>query len=123
MRRRPLNLLITALLMFQLAIGMQWQSAHAEVGPVGQGMNSPHEEHCSSHQLSADGAGKIRGEQTGGRFSPHGTFGKHDCCHSAGCQCNFAQQLATLSLLIAGPQPASVLLPTVNSRTPAMRST
>src|SRR5438874_12236322 len=109
MRRTPLNLIITALLMFQLAVGLQWQTAYAGIAPAEQGMNSPHGAHCSSHQLRADGGGTIPGGQTDGMFSPHGKFGKHDCCHSAGCQCNCAQQFATLTLLIASAQLPSVL--------------
>src|ERR1700733_7867526 len=49
MRNRPANWVITALLMVQLAIGLQWQGAHAAAAPERQ-MNGMKAGHCASHQ-------------------------------------------------------------------------
>jgi hypothetical protein len=121
MRRTPLNLLTIALLMFQLAIGLQWQVAYAEDVPAEQGTNAVPGEHCKSHAAKA-AAREIQGAQTRGPLFSKKAFGKHDCCRSAGCQCHCAQYLATLNLPVAKPHLPSAPLPAFNLRAPATRT-
>jgi hypothetical protein len=124
-RRRVPKLIITALLMFQLAIGLQWQVAYAAVSPPERAMSGLQEQPCPSHQARAGEAQEMLGAKasTGVPFSPHGTFGKYDCCRTSSCQCHCAQPLAALDLPIGGALLPSVLLPTLNLRISATRST
>ena len=99
MRNRPLNWVTTALLLFQLSIGMQWQAANANM---------------ASLEPQASGL-----DQASGMDARHCHTHKHDCCGSLDCQCQGAQG----SVVVAPPLAsvvlfASFLLPLVNARLP-----
>ena len=73
MQRRP-SLLVSSVLVFQLAVGMHWPVALTTSIPQHPLANSSHAEHCPGHPAPRQ------------RSTPLGA--KHDCCRSAGCQCH-----------------------------------
>jgi hypothetical protein len=89
---------MTALLMLQLATGLQWQAAHAAASPERQ-MSGIEAGHCPS--------------------SHYNTATKHDCCRSVGCQCHSAQSPAVPgSLRTSAAFSGLLLLPVFDTRTP-----
>jgi len=106
MRKRRVNRVIAALLLFQLAFGLQWQVAHAIVlSPDLQasGIGA----HCPDHATKNSTADKEPRAAASEMASSqnNGPAPKHDCCGSLGCQCHSAQSSAVLNL-----SPASVVL-------------
>ena len=100
MRNRTANWAIAALLMVQLAVGLQWQAAHAAAAPEGP-MNGMTAGHCAAHSSHDNPANK------------------HDCCHSFGCQCHSAQSPVVLGLLrTSAALSALLLLPVIDARLP-----
>jgi hypothetical protein len=124
MRNRPSNWVITALLILQLAIGLQWQVAQAAaVLPEGQ-MNGMKAGHCAGHQSNDSstipgGAGA----STSAPPSHHNPANKHDCCRSLGCQCHYAQTPALPGLLrLSAAYSAFLRLPVFDARLPVART-
>lgn len=108
-RNRSTNWVITALLMFQLAIGLQWQVAHAvEAAPERQ-MSSMESGHCPGHhaQVSDTDKGLHGSPSASPRSTPNQQVPKHDCCHSVGCQCHCAQPPGALDLPGVSTAPSS----------------
>jgi len=98
----------TALLMFQLAIGLQWQVAHAIAAPPEWQASGMDARHCPVHPAPS---------------SHDNPAHKHDCCGSLDCQCTFAQGPAVLDLPPSRVVlPASFLLSFVNARPPVART-
>ena len=125
MRNRPANWVITALLMLQLAIGLQWQVAHAVGAPPERQMNGMEAGHCPGHQSkdSRDDAGGGTGASTSAPSSHDNPAHKHECCHSLGCQCDYAQSPVVLDLLRARAGfSALLLLPAFDTRSPVTRT-
>jgi hypothetical protein len=122
--RRSPSLLIIALLVFQLAFGVHWQTAHAApVAPV-QGMDAG-AEHCADHhQLQSLGPDQGLGAQAYGHVpaSPQVPVNKHDCCRSMGCQCHCAQSPAVVELPSVNGSLASVRVPDFGARNPDART-
>jgi hypothetical protein len=120
MRNRPANWVITALLMLQLAIGLQWQVAHAAAVLAERQMNGMKAGHCSGHQSNdprtiQGGAGA----STSAPPSHDNPANKHDCCRSLGCQCHYAQTPVVLGLLrTSAAFSALLLLPVIDARLP-----
>jgi hypothetical protein len=123
--RSATNWVITALLMFQLAIGLQWQVAHAVGAPPERQMSSVEAGHCPGHQaqVSNTDVGLHAGTSTSPRSLPDKPVPKHDCCHSLGCQCHGAQSPGALDLPAASAALSSSLLPILDARPPVARST
>jgi hypothetical protein len=123
MRNRPANWVITALLMVQLAIGLQWQAAHAAAAPERQ-MNGMKAGHCASHQ--SNDSSTIQGGAGASTSAPpshHNPANKHDCCRSLGCQCHYAQTPAVPGLLrVSAAYSAFLLLPVFDARLPVART-
>src|SRR5258708_38974232 len=123
MPKRSANWVLTALMMLQLALGLQWQVAHAAAAPPEPQTGGTEAGHCPGHQpkdsRSVDGGGA--GAST--RASPsHGTSApahKHDCCGSLDCQCHCAQAPGVLNLpLTSVVCSASFLMPLFDARPP-----
>jgi hypothetical protein len=95
--RRPTSYLMYAVLVFQLAVGMNWPVAHAATVPQ-QGQTGGMEmAHCPEHAslgLGGEGPDTHNGQVEGSADhdpSHHQQLqAKHDCCRSAGCQCHCA---------------------------------
>jgi len=119
-RNRPANWIISALLMFQLAIGLQWPVAQAVVTQPQQQMDGLGEGHCPTHSpkdSSIEQGRRSAGAPMSAPSSHHHPAGKHDCCHSLGCQCHCAQSPMALARTLVRPVPsASVLLPILHAR-------
>src|SRR5882757_5921782 len=97
MRNRPANSMTIALLMFQLAIGMQWQAAHANMAPLERQASGMDARHCPTH--------------------------RHDCCGSLDCQCHGAQGSVALATSLASLAfSASFLPPFVSARASVART-
>jgi len=124
MRNRPANWVITALLMLQLAIGLQWQVAHADAAPPERQMNGMKAGHCASHQ--SNGSKTIQGgagASTSAPSSHDNPDSKHDCCRSLGCQCHSAQSPVVPGLLrTSAALSALLLLPVIDARLPVAHS-
>src|SRR4030088_1328398 len=99
-RNRPANWAIAALVIFQLAIGMQWQTAQAAVAPPEREMNGVGAGDCPDHSSKDSRADQERtaGAPTSAPPSHHNPANKHDCCRSEGCHCHCAQSPGTLDL-------------------------
>jgi hypothetical protein len=123
MRNRPANWMITALLMVQLTIGLQWQAAHAAAAPERQ-MNGMKAVHCAGHQ--SNDSSTIHGGAGASTSAPpshHNPANKHDCCRSLGCQCHYAQTSAVPGLLrVSAAYSAFLLLPVFDARLPVART-
>jgi len=113
MRTRPANWMIAASLMLQLAIGLQWQLAHAAVVPAQRQVNGTDAGHCPGH------AGRL----TSAPSSHVNPAGKHDCCRSQGCQCHSAQSPVLLDLAWTRADSALPPLPVVDARRAVARTT
>jgi hypothetical protein len=131
MRNRPANWVITALLMLQLAIGLQWQVAQAVAAPTEPQMNGMQAGgmqagHCPGHQSkdsrTVEGGGS--GASTSAPFSHDDPADKHDCCRSVGgCQCHYAQSPGALDLPRTSITfSALLLLPVFDARPPVART-
>jgi hypothetical protein len=125
MRNRPANWVITALLTLQLAVGLQWQVAHAAGAPSERQMNGMQAGHCPGHQskdsTTVEGGGA--GASTSAPSSHINPADNHDCCHSLSCQCQYAQSPVMLDLprTSAGFSPL-LLLPVLDARHPVART-
>jgi hypothetical protein len=121
MRKRPANWVIAALLMVQLAIGLQWQMAQADAATPDQQMSSAQAGHCPTHQAKdsrTDASTPTRSLSSHNSPAP-----KHDCCHSLGCQCHCAQSPGVLDLPLASTALSfSFLLPVFDIRHPVTRT-
>jgi hypothetical protein len=98
MRKRRVNKVMAALLLFQLAFGLQWQVAHAIVlSPDMQasGIGAPCPDHATKDSTANNGT---RAAASGAPSWQYGPAPKHDCCSSLGCQCHSAQCPAVLNL-------------------------
>lgn len=119
MRDRTSNWVIAALLMVQLAVGLEWQAAHAAEAPEGQ-MNGMKAGHCAGHQ--SNDSRSIQGgpgASTSAPSSRDNPVNKHDCCHSFGCQCHSAQSPVVPGLLrTSAALSALLLLPVIDARLP-----
>jgi hypothetical protein len=125
MRKRPANWVITALLMLQLAVGLQWQVAHAVAAPPERQMNGMEAGHCPGHQSKDSRAveGGGAGVSTSPPSSQHNPADKHDCCRSLGCQCHYAQSPVVPDLLrTSAAFAALLLLPVFDARPPVART-
>jgi hypothetical protein len=98
MMRNTANWMSAALLMLQLAIGLQWQVAHAVVAQSEQQMNSMKAGHCPAHQSKDSRTDERRGGRasTNAPSSHDNPVNNHDCCRSLGCQCHYAQSPGVL---------------------------
>ena len=86
-RVRFARLWLQGLLMFQLAVGMQWPIAHAAITDS----LPPRAERCAQHAALGSGGPLASPNATPPRSLAHNVFHKsHDCCRSAACQCHFA---------------------------------
>jgi hypothetical protein len=124
-RNRPANWSIAALVIFQLAIGLQWQTAQAVVAQPEREMNGMGAGDCPDHSSKDSRADHERsaGGPTSAPSSHHNPANKHDCCRSLGCQCHCAQSPGTLDLPLAGAALSPTLqLPILDARPPVARS-
>jgi hypothetical protein len=125
MHNRPANWVIAALLMLQLAIGLQWQVAHAVAAPPEPQTNGMEAGHCPGHQ-STDSRPVKRGSagvSTGAPSSHDNSGNKHDCCRSVGCQCHYAQSPGILDLpRTSAAFSGLLLLPVFDARPPVART-
>lgn len=125
-RKRPANWVIAALVMFQLAIGLQWDAAQAVVAPPERQMNGMEAGHCPAHPSkdSRTAQGRDAGASTSAPSSHKSPASKHDCCGSLGCQFHCAQSPCVFDLPLASITPSiSVLVPFVDARAPVSRPT
>ena len=120
MRKRRVNRVIAALLLFQLAFGLQWQVAHAIVvfpDMQASGIDCP--DHATQDSTADKGTRAATSEAPS---SKNGLAPKHDCCGSVGCQCHSAQSPAVLSLSPASTVLSShAQLPFADARPPVER--
>jgi hypothetical protein len=117
--------MITALLMFQLAFGLQWQVAQAVVAAPERQMGAMEDGHCPAHLLKASriDEGRSAGSSTRAPSSHSQPAQKHDCCRSLGCQCHYGQGAAMLDPPLASATvSASLLLPAFCARAPVART-
>jgi hypothetical protein len=124
-RNRPANWAIAALVIFQLAIGLQWQTAQAVVAPPEREMNGMGAGDCPDHSSKDSRANQERsaGAPMSSPSWHHNPANKHDCCRSLGCQCHCAQSPGTLDLPLAGAALSPTLqLPILDARPPVARS-
>ena len=122
---RSANRVLTALLMLQLALGMQWQVAHAAASPPEPQTGGMEAGHCPGHQAkdsrSVDGGGP--GASTSAASSHDNPANKHDCCRSVGCQCHYAQSPAVFDLPRTNAAfSALLLLPVFDAQLPVART-
>jgi hypothetical protein len=113
MRTRPANWMIAASLMLQLAMGSQWQVAHAVVVPAQRQVSAMDAGHCPGHAGASSGAPSSHGNPAS----------KHDCCRSQGCQCHSAQSPVLLDLPWTSADFALPLPRVVDARRPVTRTT
>jgi hypothetical protein len=124
-RNRPANWAIAALLIFQLAIGLQWQTAQAVVVPLEREMNGTGAGDCPDHSSKDSRAEQERSARapTSTLPSHHNPANKHDCCRSLGCQCHCAQSPGTLDVPLVGAALFPTLqVPNLDARPPLARS-
>src|ERR1700737_2302591 len=125
MRKRPANWVIAALLMVQLAMGFQWEVAHAVVAPPERQMNGMEAGRCPAHQskYSRTDERRVAGASTSSPSSHDNPASKHDCCRSPGCQCHYAQSPGVLDLpRTSAAFSALLLLPVFDARPPVART-
>jgi hypothetical protein len=130
MPNRSANWVLTALLMLQLALGLQWQVAHAAAAPPepqtgGMEAGGTEAGHCPGHRpkdsRSVDGGGA--GASTSAASSHDNPANKHDCCRSVGCQCHYAQSPGVLDLpRTIAAFSALLLLPVFDAQLPVART-
>ena len=124
-RNRSAIGVIAALLMFQLAFGLQWEVARAVVSPPERQMDGMEAGHCPAHASkdSRTNSGRGAGAPTSAPSLHHNPANKHDCCRSLGCQCHCAQSPGSLDLPLAGAALSpSLQLPVFDARPPVARS-
>jgi hypothetical protein len=123
-RNRPASWAIAALAIFQLAIGLQWQTAQAVVASPERQMDGMEAEHCPDHWTKDSGTeqGRSADARTSAPASHHNPANKQDCCRSLGCQCHCAQSAGALDLPLAGAALSSTLqLPVFDALPPVAR--
>lgn len=125
MRNRPANWVIAALLMLELAVGLQWQVAHAAAALPDPQKNTVEAGHCPGHRSSdsrsIEGGGT--GAASGAPSAQDDSGNKHDCCRSVGCQCHYAQNPGVLDLPRASAVFSTLLLqPMFGARLPVART-
>jgi hypothetical protein len=117
--------MLQAVLVFQLAVGMQLPMAHASV-LLGHEAVSVDAEPCPEHaslepasQAPTVGAVHAEGSSARHRESP---FKTHDCCRSVGCQCHCMYTPSICRVTVVGVVTASAhLLPSAVARVTAAR--
>jgi hypothetical protein len=125
MRNRPANWVIAALLILQLAIGLQWQGAHAAVALPEPQKNRMEAGHCPGHHSSDSRTVEEggAGASTAAPSSHDSPGNKHDCCRSVGCQCHYAQNPGVLDLPRARAVFSTLVLqPGFGARPPVART-
>jgi hypothetical protein len=124
MRNRPANWVTTALLMLLLAIGLQWQVAHAIAAPPEWQASGMDARHCATHPSKDSRTDERRGAGASTNApSSHNHPAHTHCCGSLDCQCQFAQGPAVLDLPLSRVVLcASFLLPFVNARPSVART-
>jgi len=124
-RKKFVNKMIAALLLFQLAFGLPWQVVHAIVVSPEMQTSGIDAKHCPDHpskDLKAD-KGIRAATSTSAPSSHHGPAPKHDCCGSLGCQCHCAQSPGVLNLSLASVVFSSpYLLPFADAQLPVART-
>ena len=95
--RKPPSYLIIAVLVFQLAMGMNWPMAHAAAAGQQSEPRGMDMAHCSEHASAGQPAegppnGNAQVDGSVGHDPSHTPqpLAKHDCCRFAGCQCHSA---------------------------------
>jgi hypothetical protein len=117
--------MIAALLIFQLAVGLQWQAAQAVAVPPERQMNGMAARHCPIHASKDSRTDEGRGAEvsTNAPSSHNNPAHMHDCCGSVDCRCHSAQGPTVFDLPPASVVfPGSFLLPAVNARPPVART-
>jgi len=118
---RPANWVIAALLMLQLAIGLQWQMAQADAITSDRQMSTAEAGHCPTHQ--AKDSRTDASTPTSSLSSHNNPAPKHDCCHTLGCQCHCGQTPGVLDLPLArAALSPSLLQPVFDARPPVTRT-
>jgi hypothetical protein len=126
MRNRRTNWMIAALLIFQLAMGFQWQVAYAVVASPERQMHGMDAGHCPGHQSkdSRTDEGGGAGVSTSAASSHNNPANKHECCRSSDCQCHYAQSPVVLDLpSTSAAFPRLFLLPVFDARSSVSRTT
>jgi hypothetical protein len=123
-RNRPANWVTTALLLFQLAIALQWQVAHASMALPERQASGIDARHCPDHPSKASRTGERLRAEASTSAPPHNDPAhQHDCCGSLDCQCHGAQGPGALDLPVASAVgSASFLLPVFDARPPVART-
>ena len=125
MRNRPANRVTTALLILQLAVGLQWQVAYAAATPPERQMNGVDARHCATHPSKDSRTDERRGAgvSTSAPSSHHDPAHARDCCGSTDCQCQCAQGPVVRDPSLGSVVfPASFLPPFVNAQPPVART-
>ena len=92
--RRPISILMYAVLVLQLAVGTNWPAAHAANVLQQSHVGAMSMAHCPEHASLAHNTEEQdhQNAQADGPVSPSsrlpGPLPKHDCCRSACCQCH-----------------------------------
>lgn len=110
---------MVGLVMFQLAIGLQWKQAQAgaAAGEVAAG-------HCAAHAHAAVGKATRLGGGVSSASSTQQIPGtQHDCCRSPGCQCHCVQTPVMTALTLGSPALSSARrVPVFDARLPVART-
>jgi len=95
--RGPTSYLMYAVLVFQLAVGMDWPVAHAATVPQQGQPGGMEMARCPEHASLGVGAGgpdthngQVEGSADHDPSHHPEPPAKHHCCRSAGCQCHCA---------------------------------
>jgi len=117
-RRRPANFLLLAVLVFQLAFGLQGPLARAsaDIAPGHLSASGAVAQHCAEHAADASSAQvHLQGAPDPVQGSPDSS--KHDCCQTFGCQCLCSYTPMLAGLVAIGAAPLFVrLLPALDAR-------
>jgi len=127
MRNGPANWVITALLMLQLAVGLQWQVANAATVPPERQKNGMETGHCPGHGHQSRDSRTVEGGGAGASTSAPSSHdnpaNKHECCRSVGCQCHYAQSPGVLGLPRTSAALSALLLsPVFDAQPPVART-
>ena len=102
--RGPTSYLMYAVLVFQLAVGMDWPVAHAATVPQQGQPGGMEMARCPEHASLGVGAGgpdthngQVEGSADHDPSHHPEPPAKHHCCRSAGCQCHCAFTPASLA--------------------------
>jgi hypothetical protein len=113
------KVLMVGLVMFQLAIGLQWRLMQAVVAPGQMAAG-----HCAAHahpDLGKDT--RHGGEAASASSAPQMPGTQHDCCRSLGCQCHCVPSPVMAALTLAGPAfSVSFRVPVFDARPPVART-